>query len=174
MVANLKFDFRGDLDQLPWLKSLPLRPSAVALGQLAAPVMILAACHVATLAAAAVAMPNLRVPLLAAALLAPPFDLLLLGVENLMFLLFPSRGPATPGELGAIGRQVVLFLLKVLTLAVACGVAGGLGAVVRALSHSPVAALSTTFCVLAIEGLSVVPLVALAYHRFDPSADTPP
>src|SRR5262249_29612938 len=36
----LPFDFRGDLDRMPLLKTLPLRPLGVALGQLLTPVLL--------------------------------------------------------------------------------------------------------------------------------------
>ena len=174
LVVNLKFDFRGDLDQLPWLKSLPLRPWAVVVGQMAAPVLLLVACHLVIFLAAAAMLPALRATLLAAALLALPFDVVLLAVENLLFLLAPSRGPAVPGELGTMGRQVVLIVVKLLAVAVACGVAAGLAAVTMALTRSPAAALAVAFVVLTVEGMALLPLVALAYDRFDPSVDTPP
>jgi hypothetical protein len=174
ILATLKFDFRGDLDQMPWLKSLPLNPSAVVAGQIVTPALLLAACHLAIFGAAAAMLPETRVPALAAAVLAAPFDLLLVAIENLLFLLFPTRGTATPGEIGAMGRQVVLFVVKILALALACGIATGFGLLAGKLTHSTATALAVTFCALVAEGLALVPLVALAYQRFDPSTDTPP
>ena len=174
LLANLKFDFRGELDQMPWLKSLPLRPAAVAAGELATPVLLLCASHALILGAAAAAMPTIRAPLLAALLLALPFDVLLVAVENLLFLLFPTRGSATPAELGAMGRQVVLFVVKVLAVAITVGVTIGLAAATVALTRSKTAALAVAFGALAAQALALLPLVALAYRRFDPSTDTPP
>jgi hypothetical protein len=174
IVANLKFDFRTDLDQMPWLKSLPLRPWAVAAGQLATPVLLLIGCHLAMFALAAVMLPPLRRPLLAAAILVVPFDVVLLGVENLLFLLFPTRNAALPGELGAMGRQVFMFMVKLVTIAFGAGVAAGLGVAAAMLSRSAAAGVAAAFLTLAAEGVALVPLVALAYARFDPSVDTPP
>jgi hypothetical protein len=174
LLANLKFDFRGELDQMPWLKSLPLRPLSVAAGEMATPVLLLCAAHLVIFGAAAVALPPMRGTLLVAAVLAPPLDLLLVGVENLLFLLFPSRGAAISGELGAMGRQVVLIVTKLLVVVFACGVATGLAVAAMALSHSALLAIGVAFAALAVQGISLVPLVALAYRRFDPSTDTPP
>jgi hypothetical protein len=175
LLANLKFDFRGDLDQMPWLKSLPVRTWAVAAGQLAAPVLLLAACQLLMLAAAGVAAtPAARVRLAAAAALALPLDVFLVAVENLLFLLFPVRGAATPAELGAMGRQVVLFFVKGLTVILAGGAAAGLAALTLAFSHSAVLAVVVAFCTLAALAAGLVPVVAMAYGRFDPSRDTPP
>jgi hypothetical protein len=174
LLANLKFDFRGELDQMPWLKSLPLRPLSVAAGEMATPVLLLCAAHLVMFGAAAVALPPMRATLLMAAVLAPPLDLLLVGVENLLFLLFPSRGAAISGELGAMGRQVVLIVAKLLVVVFACGVATGLAVAAMALTHSALLAIGVAFAALAVQAISLVPLVALAYRRFDPSTDTPP
>lgn len=174
LVSNLKFDFRADLDQMPWLKSLPLRPSAVAAGQMATPVLLLTASHVLIFGSAAVVIPSMRTPFLAAAALALPFNVVLLGVENWLFLLFPSRGPAVPGEIGALGRQVVLMIVKLLVVTIACGLAGGVGGAAWAITRSGVVALAAAFTALAVEAVVVVPLVARAYARFDPGTDTPP
>jgi hypothetical protein len=125
-------------------------------------------------AAAAAALPARRGPLLTVAALTVPLDLMLMGVENLLFLLFPSRGAAAPGELAALGRQVVLFLLKLLVVLIAAGIAVGLGALAMAATRVPAVAVSVTFVVLALEGVGLIPLVALAYTNFDPSTDTPP
>jgi hypothetical protein len=174
LVASLKFDFRGDLDHMPWIKSLPLRPAALVAGQLATPVVLIFACHLVIFGAAALALRPLRGAMLAAAVLALPFDVLLVGAENLLFLLFPTRGTVTPGELGAMGRQVVLFVVKVLGVGLACGVAAGLALAAMALTHSALLALAVAAAALALEAAAIVPLVALAFGRFDPSTDTPP
>jgi hypothetical protein len=174
VTGALKFDFRADLDQVPWLKSLPLRPAALAVGQLATPVLLLFACHGLLFAATAAALPAIRRPLLAAVVLVLPFDVILVAVENLLFLLFPTRGPATPGELGAMGRQVVLFLVKMLLVALACGVAAALAVAALKLTHSALAGVAVAFVALTVEALAFVPLIAAAYDRFDPSTDTPP
>ena len=173
LVGALRYDFRGDLDQMAWLKSLPLRPLPLAAGQLAVPALALVVCHVACGAAVAWALPPLRVPVAVALVLAPPLDLLLAGIENLAFLLLPHRQTA-PTELGALGRQMLMILLKLLATAVPVGIAGAFAAVVFGVSRSLPAAVAAAFVVLAAQALALVPLVALAYSRFDPSADTPP
>ena len=173
MAGTLRFDFRGDVDQLPWLKSLPLRPLPLALGQLAAPAMALALFHVVVFASIAVAIEPLRRPMLAAIVLAGPFDLLLVALENLAFLLFPYR-QVMPTELSGLGRQMVLFLLKMLTTTIAASVAAAAGGLVYFVTHSPAAAVAAAAVVLGVEALLLVPLVALAYTRFDAGSDVPP
>jgi hypothetical protein len=173
LAGALRFDFRGDIDQLPWLKSLPLRPLPLAFGQLVVPAGALALCHVVVFAAVAAAIETLRGPALAAIAVAIPLDLLLIGVENLAFLHFPHR-QTLPTELGGLGRQMVLVFLKLVAVAVASGVAGGAGGLAYFATRSPPAAVAAGTAVLAIEALLLVPLVALAYNRFDAGSDVPP
>ncbi len=49
----LKFDFRGDLDQMQVLKALPIRPAALAFGQIVIPAGMLAIMHLFVLCGAA-------------------------------------------------------------------------------------------------------------------------
>lgn len=173
VIATLRFDFRGDLDHMAALKALPLRPLAVVAGQLAAPTAAVLLCHLVLFAAAVAFFPHLRRPAALAALVVPPLDLLAVTVENGVFLLFPHRPPATPGELGSMGRQVVLFLLRVVAIAVAVGVAAGFAGVVFVLARSPVLSFAVAGIVLTAEALALLPLVAIAYDKFDPSLHAP-
>src|SRR5258706_2936001 len=45
--AWLRFDFRGDLDQMDHLKSLPASGAAVSVGELVTPTLLMTACHLA-------------------------------------------------------------------------------------------------------------------------------
>ena len=67
---------------------------------------------------------------LAVALLAVPVNLLLIGVENWLYLLFPMRLQATPGDFSQAGRQVMLAMAKLLALAVGLGLPALVGAAV--------------------------------------------
>lgn len=173
LVGALRFDFRGDIDQMPWLKSLPLRPLPLTAGQLVVPTAGLVLFHLAACAGVFIALPPLRQPVFLAAALALPLDLLLVAIENLTFLLFPHR-PGPPAELGQLGRQMVLIVLKLLITAVACGIAGGCAAVIFAVSGSLTAAVAVAVVVLGVEAMALVPLIGLAYSRYDPISDTPP
>ena len=173
LVGSLRFDFRGDLDQMAWLKALPLRPLPLAAGQLAVPAAALLLFHVAAFGAVAATIEPLRRPVLIALVLAPPADLLLVAIENGVFLLFPHR-PAPPAELGALGRQILLLMLKLVTTLLAFGVAGGIAGAAFFFTRSLTIAVASAFVVLTVLALALVPCVALAYRRFDPASDTPP
>jgi len=171
----LAFDFRGDLDYMDWAKSLPLRPVAIVLGQLAAPVLFMTAIHVAFLSTVAAFSQGSRLMLLAAMLFSPPLNFLIFGVDNLLFLLFPFRAVATtPGDMQHIGRNMVEFFAKMLVLALCCGAAAALGALVYWISgESWVAALAMSWLGLLFCGCLLVPCIAWAFRKFDVATDTP-
>ena len=176
LSTMLKLDFRNDLEQLAALKAMPLRPTATAAGELAVPVTLLSFVHLVLLgSAAALAPPQHRHWAFVAMLFVVPFNVLLMAIENGMFLLFPSRlAGVSPGDLGQMGRGVVLFLAKMVVILAACGVSAGLGAAAAALAGGSAAA-GVTVALLALVATAMVsvPLVGWAFARFDPSADTP-
>lgn len=172
----LPFDFRGDLDQMDWLKSLPLRPIALAAGQIAVPTLALTLFHWLVLGGAAVFLAGSLSFLAVAAFYAIPFNFLVFALENLVFLLFPARmTPATPGDLQHVGRAMVEMMVKMLVLALGCGVAAGLGGIAYLLCGSSwIAAVAVSWSVLVLQCAILVPCVAAAYRKFDVSVDTPP
>jgi len=175
-VSTLKFDFHDDLDRLDLLRSLPIRPAAVAVGEIAAPVIVLGMLQAVLLIGAGVAAPESRPYLAAAAAFALPFNVLLVGVENLLFLMFPLRQAGLiAGDMQLFGRQMVVFLCKAFILLVALVVASAIGAIAFAISHlSWVAAGIAGWIALALISAGTIPLMATVYSRFDPSMDTPP
>ena len=175
LSSTLKFDFRGDVDQMENLKALPIRPAAVALGQLAAPTLLMTVVHALLLTTAAILSPASRAFLITAIFLSLPLNGLLFSVENLTFLLFPSRmATASPGDLQNFGRQAVLFFLKIAILLIAAGIAtvcaGGLWMLIG-FKLVPLAIVA--WIALMLEVAALIPCMALAFIRYDPSADTP-
>ena len=175
LTSMLKFDFRGDLDHLDALRALPLRPTAVAAAEVVAPTLVLSAVQWVLVAAVAAGR---GVPvgwLLGMAAFVVPINALLVGSENLLFLLFPSRqAVAVAGDMGSVGRQTVLFLCRLLALVIVLGVAGavGLGAgYVTGRSFVVGGVVAWLAVVAAVVG--VVRLMGLTFERFDPSVDTP-
>lgn len=169
------FDFRGDLDRMDWLKMLPLRPMAIVLGQLAAPVLIFTALHILLFSGFAVLVESWRLVLFAASMFILPYNFLHFGVDNLIFLLFPTRmGAVSPGDFQAFGRQMAVFLIKISSLLVCCGVAAGLGFLAFWLvAKSWVVFTLVSWVALVLMAAAVVPYIAWAFERFDVSVDTP-
>jgi hypothetical protein len=175
VVRTLPFDFRGDLDHLEQLKSLPLSAAAITVGELFGPVLLLTALHVASVLVAAAFLESGRTVLFAIAAFALPFNWLLFGVENFFFLLFPSR--VTPGAAGSFqffGRMIVESLVRALVLGMLMGIAALFGWVVYLLAgDSWPAALLAAWAWLAMEATLAIPCVAWAFRRFDVSVNTP-
>jgi len=171
----LKFDFRGDLDLMDTLKSLPLHPWAVAAGQLIAPAMLMAVTHLALLGIAAKVAPGHGRALICAGVLIVPMDLLLFAIENLIFLLFPSRpAAASPGDFQILGRQALVLAGKMITLTVFFAPPLGIAVLAYVLSFKslPAATIAGGISICA-EVLALIPVLGWAFRRFDPSIHTP-
>lgn len=174
----LKFDFRGDLDHFDQLKSLPLRPGMIALGQLVVPTAILSLAHVLLLLGVAAATATAgadRKILFTAAALALPFNALLMSTENLIFLLFPSRpAAASPGDFQVLGRQAAQLVLKSVAVIAGCAVAFSVALPLFVLTGGSFVVVTVVAgSMLLGETAALLPAVAWAYNRFDPSVDTP-
>ncbi len=171
----LTFDFRGDVDHMENLKALPLRPWAIVAGQVLVPVLMLSVFQIIVLIFAAIQIPSRRSFLLAGVFVAPSFNAILFGVENLNFLLFPTRPAAvSPGDFQALGRKFLFMTARLLILGL-----GVLAALIPAVlvwvftRKSLPAATAVVVVMLTAEALAMVPLMVLAYRRYDPSLHAP-
>jgi hypothetical protein len=176
LPATLTFDFRGDVDRMDVLKTLPIAAWRIVLGQLSAGVLLLGAIQLAGLAALEAVLGGLGTVLLGALLLCWPANFLTLGIDNLLFLWFPTRQVVVqPGDFQMMGRQMLLMLAKFLALTIAFGSAALVGLPVAWLSGGNVAAgVLAAFVVLLVSASALVPLLALAFTQFDVARDTPP
>jgi hypothetical protein len=177
----IAFDFRSEVDRLDVWKSLPIAPTRLAAGQLVVPAGLVTVME-GIIIAAVLLMSRRPAPLL---LLIPafalPFNFLLFGMENLLFLWFPFRlARATTGDLQGMGRQMVFMILKLVSLAVIVGV---VGAAILLAYYVPsglgwwdswAAALAVGWVVLIGFVVLLIPFLADALLRFDVSRDTPP
>jgi hypothetical protein len=178
LTTLLPFDFRGDIDRLAFLKTLPLSPWRLTLGQLLAPVLMMTLLQWIGLAVVVWVSPPrdwLLEGCLACAAFVVPINLLLFALDNLLFLLFPTRLMAnSPGDFQALGRNVLLMIAKGLTVMVAGGTAAGIGYLIYLLpGGNMAAAVVAAWLVVLVFAASLVPLVALAFVFFDVGRDTP-
>jgi hypothetical protein len=175
-LTNLvPFDFRGDLDRVAFLKTLPLPAWRLAASQLLTPVLILCAVQWAALVAASFFAPGKGGQLLAIGAFALPFNFVLFALENLLFLLFPSRQVGnTQVDFQSMGRNVLFLMSKLLAMGwvTVVAVAVGLAAWYLTRFTSAVAFLAA-WLVVAAYGMALVPPVALAFRAFDVGRDTP-
>jgi len=174
MTALVPFDFRGDIDRIGTLKTLPIVPWRLALGQVLTPAVLLTLVQWLILAVAVALAPAHAPVALAVAAYVPAFSFLVVAIENLLFLLFPVRVmAATPGDFQALGRNVLLAMGKmmgILVVAVVAGVAGGITYFLTGVAWVGVAA---GWPVVAVAGAVLVPLCGLAFQWFDVGRDTP-
>ena len=98
-----------------------------------------------------------------------PFNLLLYGLENLMFLLFPTPlVPVGRVDFDFLGRTMVEFSVKTALLLGGCGLAAAAGTVVlNATGRNWSAFAVVTWWVLMLVALLLLPLMSRAYSRFD-------
>jgi uncharacterized membrane protein len=171
----LPFDFRADLDRMDLLKTLPLPAWRLVVGQLLVPVLLASALQALFALALLVAWQEANPLLLAGVGVLLPVNFLVFALDNLLFLWFPSRHlRATPGDLQALGRQMVLWVVKLLALGLLAAVAAVAGVVVYLETGQSVAAgVVAGWVVLTGLGAGLVPLVALALRNFDVARDTP-
>jgi hypothetical protein len=175
LTMLVPFDFRGDLDRLAFLKTLPVPAVRLALGQVLTPVLVMTVIHCLILAAVLPFAPHSALELAVLAAYSPPFNFLLFALENLLFLLFPTRQLAspTPGDFQALGRNFLFFFVKMVGLVVTLTPAMVVGVLAWSLTRSLPAALAAAWPVVVLAGAALVPLVALAFHFFDVGRDTP-
>jgi hypothetical protein len=175
LISMLKFDFRDELDRLDVLRSLPIRPSAVAAAEMFAPVLVLTVMQATLLIVVTCCVKDAWKVTLPAAAFAVPFNVLYVGIENLLFLMFPLRSAGLiAGDMQLFGRQMVIFPCKFLLLLIALAVTATVGTVGYILGDKSWPAFgAVAWVALSVVALATIPLLARAYARFDPSRDTP-
>ncbi len=177
----IAFDFRSEVDRLDLWKSLPIAPTWLAVGQLVVPAGLVTLMEGVIIAAVLVLSRRPAPLLLLIPAFALPFNFLLFGMENLLFLWFPFRlARATTGDLQGMGRQMVFMILKLVSLAV---IAAAAGVAILLTYYVPAwlgwwdswaVAFAVGWLVLIGFAVLLIPFLADALLRFDVSRDTPP
>jgi ABC-2 type transport system permease protein len=176
LASQLAHDFRRDLDRMPMLKSLPLEPGAIAVGQIftgaAVCTFVQALC-----AGLVVAMTGVLSWIGYAALVAvlPALAWTVVSVENTLFLLLPYRvAPGTSDGAQFMGRAIVTFFLKFLAIGLLLALAAGIAfAVWLASGRNWITAAVAGFAALAAGCIPLTWLTGRAFAGFDVSTDTP-
>ncbi|HEU4560806.1 MAG TPA: hypothetical protein VFS20_23340, partial [Longimicrobium sp.] len=165
----LPFDFRRDLDRMAFLRSLPLSPWSVAMGQVFPSALAFAAFEMLVLLAVTAltgAVPPAWIVI--AAVLVLPVAWGAAAVENLMFLLMPYR-VSNDGRAGAqfLGKALLVMVLKLLTLGVlgAAGFGAWLG--LRLLTGADWPGVVAATLAMVLLCLPLTWLVGRAFARFD-------
>jgi hypothetical protein len=173
-TIQLPWAFRGDIDHMAVLKTLPVTPLALAAGELAGTIIVLATIQLLILAGLLAVGANWVVILFSAAYIVP-FDLMMLGVSNVLFLLYPVRLVRSgAADLQLFGRAMIFMLLQFLILVPVVGIpaaAGGIAFFLSGYKWTVFAAVS--WLVLVAELPVLVLVLSWVFDRFDPSMDTP-
>ncbi len=173
--AFVAFDFRGDVDRMEELKALPIRPLSIVIGQLTTPVLILVLPAWLCFAVASTSVGGVGSADVVFMAILAPLAALFLGIDNLLFLVFPTRSiQATPADFTTMGRQILLIMAKVLLGGVTIALALLLGGLVQLLAGGgPLAARLVAFTVVSLAAGSLVPFLVLAFDRYDVAGDAP-
>jgi len=171
---QLPAGFRGDIDRMYWLKSLPLHPVAVVCGQISGAALLLSVAQAILLLTAWLVCGGAYQIYAIGLVLFVPMNLLCFAVENLVFLVFPlRRSAATAGDFQFMGKFMLLAMLKMLLLLIGLAIASA-GAIIYLVIPNLWLAVSCCLLLLLIIDAFVVFLATNAFVRFDVSLDTPP
>jgi hypothetical protein len=174
LTALVSFDFRGDIDRIGALKTLPIPAWRIVLGQLLIPVLLLSFIHWLALGIIALLHGPSAQGAALAALFVVPINFVLIALENLLFLLFPVRLMAsTPGDFQAVGRNVLLMFGKMIGLVLVCLAAFLVGLVTWLVTRDLWWSALLAWPVVALSGALLVPLTTWAFRVFDVGRDTP-
>lgn len=173
LPMSVRCDFRGDLDHLETLKTLPLSPAAIVRAELALPTALLVITAWEVLALAAYFGPSGAIyP--AVAIIIPPAAVLLMAVENALFLFAPTRqGPAQAAALQVTGKRIITFTAKAIVLALCAGLGLGAAFLARALGGPVLVMGLAAAAVLTALAIASVWVVSVLYRRFDVAVDMP-
>jgi hypothetical protein len=174
LTLQVPWAFRGDIDYMDCLKSLPVAPFALAVGELAGGVALLGGIQFVVLAGMVLAGASIVTMLVGFAFLLL-FDVLALALANTLFLVYPVRMPQShSADFQFLGRMMLFALLQMLLMVPCFGIPAAIGGLASAASRFSLPVfLLTTWVALAAELPLVLLALAWRFHRFDASLDMP-
>ncbi len=169
----ISVSLQNEIERVGYLKSLPLRPVAIVLGELLGFVGLMSAVQGLFFLALCGLLPSIAGWLVCAAMLSLPLNFLLFGIDKFIFYLYPTRmAKGAPGDFQNAGRQMLFMFLKMLLLFGGLTLVG-VAVIPGVMFRSPLLAVIPAVAVLLAECAGLVPLLTYAFHRFDPSIDMP-
>jgi hypothetical protein len=175
MGDNLACDFRRDLDRMGQLKSWPIRPLALAAGQIAPAAAFATAVQVIGVLTLVVTTSAISrdVTLLVLGLM-PVVSWVALCIDNLLFLWMPYRTtPEDPGDVAFVGRTFATALFKFTVLTIILGATLAIGGAALNATGSRVAAVGVPLVCLLSACAAGTLAVANAFRRYDVARHAP-
>lgn len=160
---------QNDIERVTLLKSLPIRTRSIVLGELIGMVTLLSITQSIFIATSAYFLTDQAFWLLSAGLLIFPINFIQCAVDKLIFYIYPTRmNVGTPGDFRSLGKNMISTILKMLILG-GCALLAGLPTLLSVvLFHSPLITVATVAVALFVQCIAIVPLVSMAFDRFDP------
>lgn len=160
---------QNEIEHVGYLKSLPLRTRSIVLGEVIGVPILLSVIQLLFIIGEACFFPDFAGWLIPAACLTFPFNFLLAGVDKLVFYVYPTRlAKGTPGDFQNAGKQMIYMTLKMLTIFAAFAIVGISVLPGAILLESPIVSVASAVIVMLIECAVLVPLLVVAFDRFDP------
>ena len=169
LPRTLVCDFRGELGRMETYKALPIAPWRICAGQLAIPVILSSLVQLLMVLSALAFLDRTSAAIMAATILfILPFNLLLYGLENLVFLLFPAKlVPVGRVDFDFLGRALVDFTLKTIIIVTVLAAARTIGIIAqRATGEFWFSFVLASWSTVTIAGLLIIPIAAFAFRRF--------
>ena len=179
LPAALILDYRRDINRMAVLKSLPISPMAMTIGQLAVPVLMCCLFQTVVLTIGAASGKVILWQAILAGVLLVPVNVLIFAAENYIFLLAPYQ--RNKEGFDVFLRTILTFTGKGLFFGVGLGLALlWVTIIVKAHNYFALSNLVSTTCfTLGLWGFTLslawffVSAITRQFARFDPSQDTP-
>jgi len=176
LVTNSAFDFRRDLDRMALLKSYPISGFALCLGQIVPTALLITFWELIGVVVFTLWTGQVGTLWMSAiVLVAVPLNLVLIALDNLLFLKLPYRVVARdPGRVPFMPRLMLVMFLKMLLMLLLIGLTAVPVVVSVYLTEGNIlvaAAVGALF--LASLTVPMIHAVAWAFRSFDVSRDIP-
>ena len=155
------------------LKALPHRPIAIAAAEVVGAALICCLGQWFIVVVGILGAPSQAPILLAGAAFYFPFNVLILGINNLVLLLFPFRLAGGGPDVTLMGRVMIMMVGNLLAVTLGVGIAAIPAAAVFLISKSWAATLIVAWVGLTALGGGLLFGVGWAFRRFDVSSDMP-
>jgi len=179
LPSALILDYRRDINRMAVLKSLPISPLAMTIGQLAVPVLMCCLFQTAVLAIGAASGKVILWQAVLAGVMLVPVNVLIFAAENYIFMLAPYQ--RNKEGFDVFLRTILTFTGKGLFFGMGVGLALlWVTIIVTAHNYFELSSLVSATCfTLGLWGFTLslawffVSSITRQFERFDPSQDTP-